>query len=248
MARLVVTRPVGQEHELASRLRSLGHEVRHCPLIAIEPLGDEPIDVARLRLGGRHEPQRRPRAVAACERAAAPYVPRSGRPRRRRSAAPISFPRVSTQEGLLDELPRPAGRVLFAAAEGARRLLADDLGATFLALYRTVELEPDACPGCRPRRPLFRVAGQGAGPHRIFAACRVDRARDDPRRPHRRRRGGRGSRDARPAWPRRGRGGGNTRALDLVGVFVCFLTDFGLQDDFVGTCHGVIERIAPEAR
>jgi S-adenosylmethionine hydrolase len=31
-------------------------------------------------------------------------------------------------------------------------------------------------------------------------------------------------------------------------TFVSFLTDFGLQDDFVGTCHGVIARIAPEAR
>jgi S-adenosylmethionine hydrolase len=30
-------------------------------------------------------------------------------------------------------------------------------------------------------------------------------------------------------------------------VFVCFLTDFGLTDDFVGTCHGVIKRIAPDA-
>jgi S-adenosylmethionine hydrolase len=30
-------------------------------------------------------------------------------------------------------------------------------------------------------------------------------------------------------------------------VFVTFLTDFGLQDDFVGVCHGVIKRIAPEA-
>jgi S-adenosylmethionine hydrolase len=29
--------------------------------------------------------------------------------------------------------------------------------------------------------------------------------------------------------------------------FVTFLTDFGLEDDFVGTCHGVIKRIAPEA-
>jgi S-adenosylmethionine hydrolase len=28
--------------------------------------------------------------------------------------------------------------------------------------------------------------------------------------------------------------------------FITFLTDFGLQDDFVGTCHGVIKRIAPE--
>ncbi|MDX6475840.1 MAG: hypothetical protein QOH95_1351 [Gaiellaceae bacterium] len=29
---------------------------------------------------------------------------------------------------------------------------------------------------------------------------------------------------------------------------IAFLTDFGLQDDFVGTCHGVMARIAPEAR
>jgi S-adenosylmethionine hydrolase len=31
-------------------------------------------------------------------------------------------------------------------------------------------------------------------------------------------------------------------------VFVTFLSDFGLQDDFVGTCHGVIKRIAPDAQ
>jgi len=31
-------------------------------------------------------------------------------------------------------------------------------------------------------------------------------------------------------------------------VFVTFLSDFGLQDDFVGTCHGVIKRIAPDAK
>ena len=29
-------------------------------------------------------------------------------------------------------------------------------------------------------------------------------------------------------------------------MVVTFLSDFGLQDDFVGTCHGVIKRIAPE--
>ena len=29
--------------------------------------------------------------------------------------------------------------------------------------------------------------------------------------------------------------------------FITFLTDFGLDDDFVGTCHGVIKRIAPDA-
>jgi S-adenosylmethionine hydrolase len=31
-------------------------------------------------------------------------------------------------------------------------------------------------------------------------------------------------------------------------VFITFLSDFGLKDDFVGTCHGVIKRIAPEAQ
>ena len=30
-------------------------------------------------------------------------------------------------------------------------------------------------------------------------------------------------------------------------MFITFLSDFGLQDDFVGTCHGVMKRIAPEA-
>ena len=29
-------------------------------------------------------------------------------------------------------------------------------------------------------------------------------------------------------------------------AFITFLTDFGLQDDFVGTCHGVMKRIAPD--
>lgn len=30
-------------------------------------------------------------------------------------------------------------------------------------------------------------------------------------------------------------------------MFITFLSDFGLRDDFVGTCHGVIARIAPAA-
>jgi S-adenosylmethionine hydrolase len=29
-------------------------------------------------------------------------------------------------------------------------------------------------------------------------------------------------------------------------MVITFLSDFGLEDDFVGTCHGVIKRIAPE--
>jgi S-adenosylmethionine hydrolase len=31
-------------------------------------------------------------------------------------------------------------------------------------------------------------------------------------------------------------------------MFITFLTDFGLEDDFVGTCHGVMKRISPETQ
>jgi hypothetical protein len=31
-------------------------------------------------------------------------------------------------------------------------------------------------------------------------------------------------------------------------VFITFLSDFGLKDDFVGTCHGVMKRISPDAQ
>jgi S-adenosyl-L-methionine hydrolase (adenosine-forming) len=33
-----------------------------------------------------------------------------------------------------------------------------------------------------------------------------------------------------------------------VARFITFLTDFGLQDDFVGTCHGVMKGIAPDVQ
>ena len=52
-------------------------------------------------------------------------------------------PAVSTQEGLLEELPRSAGRVLFAGAEDARRLLIDELRADFIPLYRTKVVRPE---------------------------------------------------------------------------------------------------------
>ena len=60
--------------------------------------------------------------------------------------APALVPAVSTQEGLLAALPRPAGRVLFAGAERARPLLAEELGADVVPLYRTTALRPDPLP------------------------------------------------------------------------------------------------------
>lgn len=141
--KIVVTRPRGQAGELAGRLEALGHEVVVLPLVEIEPLGDEPVDVTGYDWvvvtspNGARELRRRMR----------------GRPRRVAAIGPATaaafgdvelVPAVSTQEGLLAELPRPAGRVLFAGAEGARRVLIDELDADFVPLYRTRELVPRA--------------------------------------------------------------------------------------------------------
>ncbi|HWN20932.1 MAG TPA: uroporphyrinogen-III synthase [Gaiellaceae bacterium] len=143
--KIVVTRPRGQEGELVARLEALGHVVEVCPLVAVEPLGDDPIDVGGYdwvvvtSVNGARELRRRmtgaPARVAAIGSATASAF-----------GGVDLVPRVSTQEGLLAELPRPAGRVLFAGAEGARRLLADELGAEFVPLYRTLELQPERMP------------------------------------------------------------------------------------------------------
>jgi uroporphyrinogen-III synthase len=140
--RILLTRPEGRNEQLATRLRDLGHEVVCEPLIAVEPVGDDPIDldgydwVIVTSLTGARELQRRGRGrpgnVAAIGRATAEGL----------GGADL-IPPVSTQEGLLEAFPRPAGRVLFAGAEGARRLLVDELGADFQPLYRTRELTPD---------------------------------------------------------------------------------------------------------
>jgi uroporphyrinogen-III synthase len=149
--KVVVTRAPEQAGELARRLEALGHDVVLCPLVRVEPLGDEPIDLAgydwvvvtspngarELARRRRHGPLPR---VAAIGPGTAAALRELGLP-------PDLVPRVSTQEGLLDELPRPTGRVLCAAAEGARRDLAEALGADFRALYRTVELHPSEAPG-----------------------------------------------------------------------------------------------------
>ena len=140
---VVLTRPAGRNEELAGALRGHGLDVVVQPLVEIEEIETGPIPVdgydwvvvtstsgARL-LRGRM--QGRPARVAAIGRATAAAW-----------GEPVDLvPAVATQEGLLAELPRPAGRVLFAGAEGARRLLADELDATFVPLYRTVERPPD---------------------------------------------------------------------------------------------------------
>jgi uroporphyrinogen-III synthase len=144
--RIVVTRPREHAAPVVDRLRLLGHDVEVCPLIEVEPTGPEELEVSGYdwvvvtSANGARELARRmrgkPGRVAAIGAATAAALP----------TEPDLVPRVSTQEGLLAELPRPAGRVLFAGAEGARRLLVDELGADFVCLYRTKELRPARFP------------------------------------------------------------------------------------------------------
>ena len=121
--RIVVTRPAGQEAELVVAPRGARARRRPLPAARDRAARRRAHRRRRLRLGRRHERQRRPRAAAPGDRGDAPA-------RRDRAGDGEALggadlvPAVSTQEGLLAELPRPAGRVLFAAAEGARRLLA----------------------------------------------------------------------------------------------------------------------------
>ena len=143
--KVVVTRPRERAAELVTRLDALGHEVAVCPLVETEPLGDGPVDVEGYdwvivtSRTGAEELRRRmrgsPRRVAAIGSATAAAF----------GGADL-VPEVSTQEGLLEALPRPVGRVLFAGAEEARPLLAEALGADVVPLYRTRRLRPTDFP------------------------------------------------------------------------------------------------------
>jgi uroporphyrinogen-III synthase len=147
--RVIVTRAAEQNEPLAARIEALGHEVVRCPLIALEPVGPDAVDLdgydwvlVTSAYGARELAHR---ARGAWPRVAA-IGPATATALREAEVEPALVPCVSTQEGLLAELPRPAGRVLFAGAERARRLLADELEADFVPLYRTRELRPDPPP------------------------------------------------------------------------------------------------------
>jgi len=144
--RVVVTRPREQAGPLVDRLEALGLEVVVCPVIEIEPFVESSAidtsgydwvvvtspngaDLFARRRSGNHA------RIAA-------VGPGTAETLRELGIEPDFVPRVSTQEGLVDELPRPIGRVLFVGAEGSRRVLVDALDADFLPLYRTKPLAP----------------------------------------------------------------------------------------------------------
>src|SRR5919205_3814711 len=169
--KVVVTRPRAQAGPLVERLEALGHRVVECPLIEIVPTADDPIDttgydwvVLTSPNGAEHFARRRrgplPRIAAV--------GPGTAEALRAYGVEPALVPRVSTQEGLLEEFPRPPGRVLVAAARGARRTLIDGLGADFVELYDTVLVRPEHV----PEGDLVVLASSSAA--RSFAALGAD--------------------------------------------------------------------------
>ena len=147
--RVIVTRPRDQAGPLVARIEALGHEVVACPLIEIVSTGDDPVDttgydwVVLTSPNGADEFARRRRGPLPKLAAVGPGTAET---LRAHGLEAQLVPRISTQEGLLEEFPRTSGRVLVAAALGARRTLIDGLGADFVPLYDTTLLRPAEAP------------------------------------------------------------------------------------------------------
>jgi uroporphyrinogen-III synthase len=148
--RVIVTRPRDQARPLVERLEALGLEVVLCPLIELEPIGPPEVDVTGFDWVVVTSP-RGAREFATRRRGNLPRVaaigPGTAAALRENGIEPALVPRVSTQEGLVAELPDPPGRVLFAGAEDARPYLAEALHAEAVVLYRTRQLRPAEPPG-----------------------------------------------------------------------------------------------------
>ena len=168
--KVVVTRPRGQAGPLVRRLEEQGHEVVECPLIEIEPTDDD-VDVQ----GYDWVIVTSPNGAAELARRASGQLPRvaavgpgTAEALRELGVEPAFVPRVSSQDGLLAEFPRPAGRVLFAAAHGSRRGPIHELGADFVPLYTTRLVRPHEL----PEGDLVVLASGSAA--QSFAALGVD--------------------------------------------------------------------------
>jgi uroporphyrinogen-III synthase len=129
--RVVVTRD-----DLAARVEALGHEAVVCELIRTEPLGDEPVDASAydwLVVTSANGARELARRGVTAQRIAA-VGPATADALRAHGVRVDLVPDEYSQEGLGRVLD---GRLLLAAAEGARR---DVLEADFLPLYRTIEI------------------------------------------------------------------------------------------------------------
>jgi uroporphyrinogen III methyltransferase/synthase len=139
----------GTDGRLAERLRADGFDVEECPLIRIEEIHGPPLRADSydwVILTSRHGVESLLARLEGSLPRVAAIGPGTAEALRDRGVEPALVASRSTQEGLLEEMPRPAGRVLFAGAEDARDLLVRELDADFVRLYRTIELRPDSFP------------------------------------------------------------------------------------------------------
>ena len=169
--KVVLTRTLEGSARLAERLRADGFEVTECPLIRIEPIEGPPVRVDGydwLVLTSARAVEQLFRRLDGSLPKIAVIGPGTADALRAHGVPPALVAPRSTQEGLLAVLPRPAGRVLFAGAEDARDLLAAELRADVIPLYRTIEERPESFPD----GDLVVLASASAA--RSFAALRLD--------------------------------------------------------------------------
>lgn len=164
----------GTDERLADRLRAAGFDVVEAPLIRIEEIDGPPIDGERYdwilvtsrnavgpllrRLSGR------PRGIAAIGPGTAEELSAHG-------IDPDFVAERSTQEGLAEELPKPHGRVLHAAAEDARDVLVRELGAERVLLYRTTAVGLASFPDADLATISSASAARGLGGLRTDIPC-----------------------------------------------------------------------------
>jgi uroporphyrinogen-III synthase len=169
--RVVLTATEASAGPLAAALAAEGFEVETCPLVAVEALPGPPLRAAGydwLLLTSRNAVGPLLERLEGALPRVAVVGPGTAEALRARGVEPDLVAAESTQEGLAAELPRPVGRVLFAGAEGARDVLLRELGADFVALYRTVPLRPERFPAV----DLVVLASPSAA--RAFAALGLD--------------------------------------------------------------------------
>jgi uroporphyrinogen III methyltransferase/synthase len=142
--RIALTRAAGGNAALAALLD--GFEVVECPLIAVEQIDGPPLRLDGydwLVLTSRHGVDALFARVDGLLPKTAVVGPGTADALRAHGIEPDLIAEVSTQEGLVADFPPDPGRVVFAGAEDARDVLVRELGAQFIALYRTVALRPD---------------------------------------------------------------------------------------------------------
>ena len=169
--RVALTQTPDTAARLAERLRAEGLDVAECPLIRIEPIDGAPIHgdgYDWLVVTSRSAVDALLRRMEGALPRVAAVGPGTAEALRACGIEPAVVASRSTQEGVVKELPRPVGRVLFAGAEGARDVLVRELDADFVPLYRTVEERPERFPDV----DLVVLASASAA--RALAAIRTD--------------------------------------------------------------------------